>query len=934
MRWGHDSLAKIQAAQAEKTARRAPLAAELRERRRVALAAEKAECEKPNRFDALDTAAAREFAESLRFRRYDLELGSPQALNRPTLELLDHFLAALVGGQSASVLQWPAGQRDISILHPLAMLAVLGSAAPEVEKKHRFCAAVPDFRTLYFPWRGGGTGADQRRWLVDRAAIIRANSLHLTRRAAGKPELSEVLRDLHEMLGHFVQLSRREQRFPHLAHPNLAELYPLFSADRGENVPPPFATVMHELFGRVRYGAGLGELPDYRPVLTDPAQAPFGFFGITARADMRSALQHRALSPAQGGRSVDICLLDLCYPALRRLGFGWEAEVARFLDALVARQSSLPILAITQDPFVQRRVAALLKQCKPARKANRPVMALPVIIRASSDVQTTDPAAGEVTPLQAEFQSSAGASVVALDALAAAARGADPATAGALRRSAANLRRAAALPCGLDEAYTTLCNLDGQAAAEAFLQTRSESSVLAPILTALADGATGTQRERLLAAEGAVRQAYVGLASETPMGSALATLTLSMSRASSFSVVCFSDETDLRLAQARFGGNSEVAGVLRRRMERGQAHIAHAGTLEATLESIEVGKNRNSWRQLILVAPRLAFLDRLLIRAWLPATTLVLCDRQFALRTAGSYAALARLPAFGGERETGGRLRAIAAASKHEAEARSVGAVDLELASRPPVDVPDLVIDLAEEGGDGRSSLLVRLESGRSLRVRPGSTVIVYRRQAATNPFDRAVARDLQPGDAVVVPDRAFTDDARRVLPIHVLARGWVKVYHDAVANIVPTLPGNGLTAKARALHAQLQPKGLSVTTAAVTEWLGAEAYRLQSDDQLRPHAPQDRGDFNLFMDAIGVAPPLAEKMWREGIDPLRVDKRRAGARMAQAFISVLVDPHGAAAGLNAALRASIAALRERALDHLDTVQVAPIVEDQGEDED
>lgn len=422
MRWGNDSLAKIQAAQAEKAARRAALSAELRERRLVALAAEKAEGEKRNRFDTLDIAAARKFAESLRFRRYDLELGSLTTFNRPTLELLDLFLATLVGGQSSSVLQWPAGQRDISVLHPLAMLAVLGSAAPQVEKNHRFCSAVPDFRTLYFPWRGGGTGADQRRWLVDRTAIIRANSLHLTRRAAGKSELSEVLRDLHEMLGHFTQLSRREQRFPHLAHPNLAELYPLFSADRGENVPPPFGAAIHELFGRVRYGAGLGELPDYRPILTDPAQAPFGFFGITARADVRSILQHPALSPDQGGRPADLCLLDLCYPALRRLGFGWEAEVARFIDALVTRQPGLPILAITQDSFVQRRVAAILKRCKPARKANRPAMALPVIIRASADLEMSDPPVVEVTSLEAEFQSSAGTSVAAIDALTAAVR--------------------------------------------------------------------------------------------------------------------------------------------------------------------------------------------------------------------------------------------------------------------------------------------------------------------------------------------------------------------------------------------------------------------------------------------------------------------------------------------------------------------------------
>ncbi|MND04053.1 hypothetical protein D3C83_241550 [compost metagenome] len=41
---------------------------------------------------------------------------------------------------------------------------------------------------------------------------------------------------------------------------------------------------------------------------------------------------------------------------------------------------------------------------------------------------------------------------------------------------------------------------------------------------------------------------------------------------------------------------------------------------------------------------------------------------------------------------------------------------------------------------------------------------------------------------------------------------------------------------------------------------------------------------------------------------------------MAQAFVSVLVDPHGAAGGLPRDIRDKIAVLRIQALDHLDTV--------------
>jgi hypothetical protein len=73
-------------------------------------------------------------------------------------------------------------------------------------------------------------------------------------------------------------------------------------------------------------------------------------------------------------------------------------------------------------------------------------------------------------------------------------------------------------------------------------------------------------------------------------------------------------------------------------------------------------------------------------------------------------------------------------------------------------------------------------------------------------------------------------------------------------------------------------------------------------------------------MDVIHVPLPLAEAIWREGIEPLRIDRRRAGARMAQAFVSVLVDPHGGAGALPAEVKDRIAQLRRQAMDHLDGV--------------
>ena len=98
-------------------------------------------------------------------------------LNRPTLAMLELFLKVLRERTSVATLQWPRGSRDMSILHPLAMLAMIGSSSERASGGYKWCPAVADFRTLYYPWRGCGTGTTQRRILVDRNEITKRNAL-------------------------------------------------------------------------------------------------------------------------------------------------------------------------------------------------------------------------------------------------------------------------------------------------------------------------------------------------------------------------------------------------------------------------------------------------------------------------------------------------------------------------------------------------------------------------------------------------------------------------------------------------------------------------------------------------------------------------------------------------------------------------------------
>lgn len=928
MKWGADRLDKIKEARDRAALERKLLVDRLKARSasapNIEAALPLAPSPKLRRCREINVDAAMGAVTRLRLMRLhpslDVQLGGPESLNRPAGMLLRSFLTAVASGSSAAILQWPFGQRDVAALHPLGMLAAVCSPPVRSENGNAWCDPVPDFRTLYFPWRGGGTGAAQRSILVDRHELLARNSRHLTRRHVGLADISEQLARLHETYGHMTRLSLRDASKPHLAHPTLAEIYPVF-ADDGENTPV-FRSSVGELLGRVRHGAALDQLRDYRPEICNPVLAPFALYGVSARSDLRKVLGHPAFAGEAGGREPDICLLDLGPPGLTRLGHGWEDVLERFLSQTLAHFPDLPVLAVTHDPYVHRRATKLIEAGRPT--SDRPASS--VLIRTTDDLLSPDPLVSGFSRTSVQVHSAGGLVAEALSALAEAARSAsDPIIAGMLRRGMGQLRRAMALPCGLAVAYELLSEWEGQDVATAFLERRAAGTVLAPIQQAIDSGLPGAERSRIAEAGSAVARAFRSLDDDTPVGSLLRDLVRSMTRKSSRTLFAFGSPAELKLAEWRFSHDSELGEALRRRLQSGHVKLVPVEALDAELSEIEASRDKNSWKRLILVAPTNDRLARVLVRPWLPDELIIVCDQAFARRTAGSLRILAGHPDLNGEGRPGARLDAVAKAAQNEADARSISPVDLDLEARPVVLATCNVIDLTDDDDDGREVVVLKLQSGRSLRTRPGSVIVRHRRDAEINPFERTTAREIVEGETIVVPDRSFVEEARRVLPIKVLAASRVLVYHTAVEAALPQLAGETLAAKARTLMQRMRPLGArQVSQAAVSDWLRVAEHKALPPDQLRPHAPQRRREFNAMMTALGLE-ALAEKVWVEGIEQLRNDRRRAGLRMAQAFVSVLVDPHGAATGLDRAIRDNIVALRTSALDHLDVVVLREI---------
>jgi hypothetical protein len=510
----------------------------------------------------LDVSTVMTAAQVIHLMPFEVGLGDPSVLNRPTLALLHSFFEAVSSGISASVLQWPSGPRDVSLLHPLVMVALL--RAPE--KRHTggyvWCEPALSCRTLYFPWRGGAFYAGQR-YLLRRADLTEWNNFHLTRRQT-QPSRDFTLADkLHETVGHLNNLRVRDRAKPHLAHPALSELYPVFTAEGGDRPASFFARAHNELFGRVRFGAALDRLSDHRAELAVPESAPYGLFGVAADADFQLALAARPLSAS--GEPPHICILDLSTAPLSRLGPAWSERVDEFIAQAVKRFPGMPFLAVTQDPYVQRKVEAVLRnRLRPVKPTSH------IQVRVSNDALTPDPIATTYSPLvSTHFSTTAGPAADAIAALSEAARGtSDASFAGTLRREMGALRKAASLPCGIAAAYDILCEEVGQAAAEAFLERRSAATLMSPIDDALASEIGGTERTRLAAAREAVARAFKTLDKETPIGSLTAEHIASIVRRSSRSIVVFATDHDHLLAIRRFADNSETGQALKRKMDK------------------------------------------------------------------------------------------------------------------------------------------------------------------------------------------------------------------------------------------------------------------------------------------------------------------------------------------------------------------------------
>ncbi|MDY0885395.1 hypothetical protein ACFPL7_24140 [Dongia soli] len=927
MEWGKDHLEKIREGQAQAAEKRKRLLDKVKNAPPPRVAKKFSEPthvgEHVRRCSSLVVDRAINALKQFQFLQLhqNLNLKSDRFLhvNRPTEFLVRSFLEGVATGVSRSILQWPAGQRDISIVHSIAAIAALGSVPTKQENGIAWCDAVPDFRTLFFPWRSGSSGTTGHAFLINRDHLVALNKKHLTRQSVDAPEASPELKKLHVTIGHLQQLSKQDPRRPHLAHPTLGELLPAYSdvAPKGMAFPSPIC----DIFYRVCFGAGIEKLHDYRSAICNPHSAPFGIFGISASSDLRKVLAHQVFQPAKNGRPPDICILDLAPSVLGRMGNSWREKIDSFLDQMFERFSAMPVLAVTQDPFVHSVMARRLDGNRGKRPNKERASPSSVLVRLSSDILTPDPEITILSRVSAKFHSFGGAGFDAISAMSEAARMvSDGSAANAILRDIRRMRQALSLPCGVEAAHACLSAAESDEAADFFLEPRSLGTILRPILDAISAGAAGEELKCLRRAEVSIRSAFKQFQIQTPVGSVLSDWIDKLVRKSSHSAIAFPSEDDRKLAQCYFSQHPVLGSAVTAALSKGRLHFISTSELDAYLHQA-AKTERRTLRRLILISPSLDTVSTTLLRPWIPGDLVIVSDHAFTRRLTNFYGALRRSSALPAGDQVASRLSAIIDAAEAEIAARSVPTIELEFERTAAVDVHPGLVDLTtDDDDDSGETVEFALASGRRLRVRAGAAIVRYAAAEDVNPFSKAIATEIAVGETILVPDPDFVEQAKGVLPLAVLAQGAVTNYHILIEAALPSIRGATMSEKVTTVIKLMKGfGGHERSDAAVRDWLNVAKHKKMPPETWRSHAPMLWEDFSAFMQALNLG-MFAQQIWGEGIAPFRRDRRRAGFRMARAFLSVLVDPHGASAAASKDFTNGIATLRENALEHLDIV--------------
>ncbi|WP_141619037.1 hypothetical protein [Myxococcus sp. AB036A] len=770
------------------------------------------------------------------------------------------------------------------------------------------------FRALYLPWTLH-TGMGYRSILIDRVRLHRLNAEHLGRLDLAS-SAKERWRGFHQALirvkdlqGRITDKRYKNRILPEYQHSALEELVPVCRV--GEVVPKH--TVLH----RVQKYTLLGDVTSGE--VNDPANAPFMLFGLH-RDDMIETASHSLLIRVPA--PVHAILLDATDRARQPFGPNWYAVFGAILAAIRHTHGRIPVLAVTDDPFVQNLLCSRLLHLHDGlhKKSTVPKWARLSDRRTGALLMDPEPFS-DTGELDIQVASFAGRFVDILGRIrrlrTQALKLGDADTADALKEVRETLRRCARLPIGVDALSDFVHDETSRESWRDIMAMYSAGPALDRI-TRPSSVLTQVESTAVRELDKDVRAFIEGVRAVSPMAPLLAaTLKKAFTKASVLAVV-MADAMEAEHADIALSAHPEIGPDVRKRLVTGELRFVYPEQLRVQLQS-----KKHRIDSLVMVSLSSNVLLEALTLRDLPQHIVVLADGDQVQHLEDRSSRLGELGEMG---EIAVRLGQLASACKREIVTRN--------GRYAPLSWDDPLRD-DDEGGertgprlldftsdDDRTSPIIRLRTrqGFIIRARPKMGLVLFEREAPANPFSEKHAQDLVPGDEICVLNQEFMETARARLHFYVEAEQ-VRTYHEVIQAKLESIPGDSLTEKARSIAERMRKtERIAPELHRVLDWIRVDQYLKEDVSTVQPHAPKQLEDFLAFANAIGIREREARAFWKQSVLETRSRRLSGGLKLHKAYLHILVDPYAAEAA-TPSRRTDIQALRALAERYVDVIE-------------
>lgn len=845
--------------------------------------------------DAAETRAARErfcaAMDEIRLWTGREEQGEVSGLYRALAGALYDVRAQ---GRSSAVLVWPTGSVSLAACHALCSLA-LPRSAPVTEQPLRVRAPAPGLRALFFPY-SSATRLPLRRVYADRNQVSATCLDHLgdaeRRHGPAWAYFSRMCRvkDLTGSVrggGHHFEYE----------HPTLDEVVSIVGLGHARD---------RDVLGRVANRTDLKQLSN---LAGDPAASPYALFGLTATARLR---------PNEGrADALDIMLLDLTRSGRNRLGRDWRTAVASALKLATRLYGRLPVLAVTEDPYVQDVLAFDLLKAHDGLTGKQPTPRDALLGLSPAVVAFAEPepvnlstvsrfaALGCADPDPALLKDIAQAAEQARNA-------GDAPAALLLDEVAGVARRTAALPGGVDALGEFVALHQGVQTAAQRMKGYSVDSLLRSGEDL--SGPYSQQHQSRL--QNLLRRARTWVdarAAGSPIALALQALIRKGLNGATRKVIWSQTAAVSEFAEHILRSDPEIGARVGERVASNMITFMDALTFREidSLPRSELAKTK----QVFVVSPKRAQAVVLMTQPWLPDEVTLVADER---TLAGIGRDAARLAQFSAYAAYADRLSRLGAAASAEAARVRGRALDLTEMGVEDVDFPEGgVIDLAGRRRPGEKILRIDMKDQRTILARPKTRLIRFDPDGAVPTYGSCKAGEVAAGDQLCLVDDDFIDMARARLNIRAAAAEEIRDYHSLVQTRFERLDGESQRDKLRTLVREMGEPPVLEDTA--RNWVHLDAEALKPLDLVLPRAPRDHETFLRFMTVLGIPGPIAESYWIWAVILTRKSRIRAAVQLHEAYLAILVDSF-TAEHVSAARRVDIRGLRASAEAYVSVV--------------